>query len=156
MPVNWSDSDGIAWRTEIPGRGWSSPVIEGKQIWLTTAIETLAKPEDAARRLKANTSDQPLNLLEKVELRAVCVDRKTGRVTRDLLLLTEPEPQWVHQLNNVSSREGVTDVVAPGRSFMRLARNELLEKTMASLAVADGALFLRSDRSLYRLEQKGR
>ena len=60
LPVTWSNSTGIAWRTEIPGRAWSSPVIEGKQIWMTTAIETPATPEDAARRLKSNTGGQPV------------------------------------------------------------------------------------------------
>ena len=103
LPIAWSETSGIAWKTEIPGRGWSSPVIDGKQIWLTTAIETPGSPEAAARRLKANTGGQPLTLLEKVELRALCVDRDTGRIVRNILLLTEREPQWVHALNSYAS-----------------------------------------------------
>ena len=114
LPVNWSDADGIAWRTEIPGRGWSSPVIEGRQVWMTTAIETPASPEDAARRLKANTGGQPVTLLDSVDLRAVCVDRETGKVTQNVLLLTQREPQWVHQTNSYASP---TPVIENGRLY---------------------------------------
>jgi hypothetical protein len=38
LPVTWSETENIAWKTPLPGRGWSSPVIDGKQIWMTTAI----------------------------------------------------------------------------------------------------------------------
>ncbi|MEO6786317.1 MAG: PQQ-binding-like beta-propeller repeat protein [Chthoniobacteraceae bacterium] len=114
LPAAWSETSGIAWKTNIPGRGWSSPVVDGKQIWLTTAIETPAKPEDAARRLKANTGGQPVTLLEKVELRAVCVDRDTGRIVHDILLITEREPQWVHELNSYASP---TPVIENGRLY---------------------------------------
>jgi hypothetical protein len=114
LPVRWSESQNIAWKTPIPGRGWSSPVIAGDQIWLTTAIETPASPEDAERRLKANTGDQPLTLLEQVEYRAVCLDRTSGKLTRDILLFTEREPQWVHKLNSYASP---TPVIEPGRLY---------------------------------------
>ncbi len=114
LPVSWSDTTAFAWKTEIPGRGWSSPVIEGKQIWMTTAIETPASPEDAARRLKANTGGQPVTLLEKVDFRAVCVDRDTGRIVRDILLFTEREPQWVHKMNSYASP---TPVIENGRLY---------------------------------------
>ncbi len=114
LPTAWSETSGVAWKTAIVGRGWSSPVIEGKQIWLTTAIETPAKPEDAARRLKSNTGDQPLTLLDKVELRAVCVDRDSGRIVHDVLLLTEREPQAVHKLNSYAS---CSPVIEDGRLY---------------------------------------
>ncbi len=103
LPVTWSDSANVAWKLKVPGRGWSSPVIAGSQIWLTTAIETPAKPEDAERRLKANTGDQPVTLLDQVELRAICVNRESGRVMHNVLLITVREPQWVHKLNSYAS-----------------------------------------------------
>ncbi|MEY4692224.1 MAG: Serine/threonine-protein kinase AfsK [Verrucomicrobiota bacterium] len=113
-PIRWSETESVAWKTAIPGRGWSSPVIDGKRIWLTTAHETPAKPEDAKRRLAANTADQPLVLLEKVDLHAVCVDRDSGRIVRDLRLFSEREPQWVHELNSYASP---TPVLGPGRAY---------------------------------------
>jgi outer membrane protein assembly factor BamB len=39
VPLKWNDSTNIAWKTKISGSGWSSPVIYGNQIWLTTASE---------------------------------------------------------------------------------------------------------------------
>ena len=42
LPLHWSDQSGgsgIKWKTAIHGRAWSSPVIWGSQIWLTTATE---------------------------------------------------------------------------------------------------------------------
>ena len=38
-PLSWNDSTNIAWKTKIDGRGWSSPVVYGNQVWLTTASE---------------------------------------------------------------------------------------------------------------------
>jgi hypothetical protein len=113
-PIRWSETEGVVWKTAIPGRGWSSPVIDGKQIWLTTAHETPAKPEDAKRRLTANTADQPLVLLEKVDLHAVCVDRNSGKILRDIRLFSEQEPQWIHELNSYASP---TPVLESGRAY---------------------------------------
>ncbi|MBI5801962.1 MAG: PQQ-binding-like beta-propeller repeat protein [Verrucomicrobia bacterium] len=114
LPVSWSETKNVAWKAELPGRAWSSPVIEGRNIWLTTAIETPATKEDAARRLKANTGDQALTLLEKLELRALCVDRDTGKLTQNILLLSLREPQWVHALNSYASG---TPVIEDGKLY---------------------------------------
>lgn len=113
-PLRWSETESIAWKTAIPGRGWSSPVIDGKQVWLTTALETPAKPEDVKRRLAANTADQPLVLLEAVDLHAICVDRVSGKIVRDIRLFSEREPQWVHELNSYASP---TPVLESGRAY---------------------------------------
>jgi outer membrane protein assembly factor BamB len=53
LPVVWSDSENVAWRTAIPGRGWSSPVIAGGRIWLTTATEE----DRSLRALRLNAAD---------------------------------------------------------------------------------------------------
>ena len=55
VPVTWSDSQNVAWKVEIPGRGFSTPVVWGKRLFLTTAIPTGQKsgaaPEpDGGRR----------------------------------------------------------------------------------------------------------
>lgn len=36
-PLSWNDSTNIAWKAKIIGKGWSSPVVYGNQVWLTTA-----------------------------------------------------------------------------------------------------------------------
>ena len=39
LPIEWSESRNIVWKTPMPGRGWSSPVVADGRIWLTTATK---------------------------------------------------------------------------------------------------------------------
>ena len=39
VPTEWSETKNVAWKTAVPGLGWSSPVVAGGKVWLTTAIE---------------------------------------------------------------------------------------------------------------------
>lgn len=39
LPVMWSMTENIAWKTPIPGKGWSSPIVYGERIFLTSADE---------------------------------------------------------------------------------------------------------------------
>ena len=133
LPTSWGEGESVAWKREIPGRAWSTPVVQGDRMWLSTALETAAKPEDAARRLKENTGDQPLTLLDKVELRAVCLDRNTGKVLHDIPLFTVREPQWVHELNSYASP---SPVVADGRVFFHFGTFGTAAVELASGAVA--------------------
>ena len=114
VPVRWDNEKNVRWKTPTDGRGWSSPIVVGKQIWLTTAIEIPAKEEDVERRLKSNTGGQPLTLLDQVELRALCIDRDSGQLLHELPLMTVREPQWVHKLNSYASP---TPVYAAGKLY---------------------------------------
>jgi len=40
LPLDWSESHNVLWKREVPGRGWSSPVVAGNQVWLTTAVKS--------------------------------------------------------------------------------------------------------------------
>lgn len=114
LPETWSETSGVTWKTELPGRGHSTPVIWGDRIWLTTAIEKAASAESAERRLKSNTGDQPVTVLESVSLRAVCLDKTSGKILHDLELLNVKEPQWVHQLNSYASP---SPIIEEGRLY---------------------------------------
>ena len=37
LAVEWSEEKNVAWKVALPGRAWSSPVVLGDKIWLTTA-----------------------------------------------------------------------------------------------------------------------
>ena len=37
LPLEWSESTNLVWKTPVPGRGWSSPVVADGRVWLTTA-----------------------------------------------------------------------------------------------------------------------
>jgi len=59
LPVQWKESD-ITWKTQIHDRGWSSPVVWGNQVWITTATKDGGK------------------------LFAICVDKDTGKIIHDI------------------------------------------------------------------------
>ena len=38
LPLKWSKTDGVAWVVDIPGRGWSSPIVWGNRVFVTSAV----------------------------------------------------------------------------------------------------------------------
>lgn len=109
VPSQWSETVNVKWKTALKGRGWSTPVVQGDQVWVTTAIEKEASAEEAKKRLVGNTGDQPLTVLDSVSLRAICVSLATGEVEQDIELLNVKDPQWVHQLNSYASPSPILD-----------------------------------------------
>ena len=112
----WSETENVVWRTEVAGRGWSSPLIVGNQIWVTTAHETAATEEEVAERLKENTGGQPLTVLSEVRIDAVCLDKSTGEVLKTIEALRKETPQWVHATNSYASP---TPVVEQGKLYLQ-------------------------------------
>src|SRR5262245_42889713 len=39
IPIEWTESRNIIWKTQVPGVGWSSPVVAGGKVWLTSAVK---------------------------------------------------------------------------------------------------------------------
>ena len=39
FPLHWSETNNVKWKTEIPFKGWSAPLVLGNQVWVTTATE---------------------------------------------------------------------------------------------------------------------
>jgi outer membrane protein assembly factor BamB len=39
LPLEWSESRNVAWKTPVPGRGWSSPVVADGRVWITTSTK---------------------------------------------------------------------------------------------------------------------
>jgi PQQ-like domain len=39
-PDDWSETKNVAWKIDIPGRGWSSPVVWGEHVFVTTAVNS--------------------------------------------------------------------------------------------------------------------
>jgi outer membrane protein assembly factor BamB len=86
IPLKWDDS-AIRWKTEIHDKGYSSPVVYGNQIWLTTA--------------KADGK----------ELYAICVDFKTGKIIHDLKVFT---PEKVESKNSLNTYATPTPCIEKG------------------------------------------
>ena len=39
LPLEWAEGRNVVWKSRVPGRGWSSPVVSGSRVWVTTATE---------------------------------------------------------------------------------------------------------------------
>ena len=83
-----------------------------------------------------------------------CVDAKTGSVIWQQRLngTFSASPLFAGGRMYLSSEQGVTTVLIPGREFRRAATNQLDGAILASIAVADGAFFIRTDTHLYRIQ----
>lgn len=103
LPVTWSETENVVWKTPIPGRGWSSPVIADGQIWMTTAMEREATPEERARATDGKKMASQLAVVNGLTIRAVCVDATTGTIVHDVDVLSVPTPQPIHKLNSFAS-----------------------------------------------------
>lgn len=85
LPLTWSETENVAWTVDIPGLGWSSPSIRGRQVWLTTAQN------------------------EGHSLRALCIDRDSGQVVLDVGVFSKDEPGPIHQKNSHASPSPVLE-----------------------------------------------
>lgn len=104
LPVKFAEgSPEIVWKTPIPGRAWSSPVVWGKQIWVTNAPE-----------LRPTTKDKP-KLDVPLELSAVCVDLDGGKIIHNVKLFEVDKPQFTHPTNSYGSP---TPYIEEGRVYI--------------------------------------
>jgi outer membrane protein assembly factor BamB len=106
LPTEWSESSNVKWKTNIPGRGYSSPVIGDGIIWVTTAIEGATSP-DQIEALKKKIPDPKFvkqrSLVGTIELRALGIDAATGKVAKNILLEKIELPDPVHRTNSYAS-----------------------------------------------------
>jgi outer membrane protein assembly factor BamB len=114
LPTEWSETKNVAWKTELPGKGWSSPVAADGVIWLTTAIDTPLNEEQKKEKLKKNTGDQPLNAAGHIDLYVLGIDQQSGKLLHQVKVLGVDDPQWIHTLNSYASP---TPVLSEGKLY---------------------------------------
>ncbi|MEZ5353263.1 MAG: PQQ-binding-like beta-propeller repeat protein [Bryobacteraceae bacterium] len=85
LPLAWSPTENVAWKTPVPGRGWSSPSIAHDRVWLTTAVP-VPDADPGAR-----------------SLRLMAFDRETGAQTLDLEVFRLDDAGKQHQKNSFAS-----------------------------------------------------
>lgn len=86
----------LAWKAPIPGVGWSTPVVLGEQIWMTTATP------------------------DGTSLRAICVNRRSGAIERDIEVFHVEKPIEIHKKNSHASP---TPAIEPGRLYVHFGTN---------------------------------
>src|SRR4029077_4269234 len=78
LPDAWSTTKNVAWKTEIPGRGWSSPVVWGERVFLTSAVSE-GKTEEAKKGLYFG-GNRPKPPPEVHHWMIYCLDLKSGKI----------------------------------------------------------------------------
>jgi outer membrane protein assembly factor BamB len=78
-PVMFGEEQNVVWKTEISGLAWSSPVVLGDQIWITTATRNGDK------------------------LSALCLDFETGDIVAEILLFEPGQVQNIHATNSFAT-----------------------------------------------------
>jgi outer membrane protein assembly factor BamB len=114
VPLEWSETKNVTWKTEIPGRGWSSPVIDNGQIWMTTSFVSEATEEEKKRRLAGRPDAKMLAVVGGVTFHAICVDLKSGKLLHNIKLFSTSNPEPIHTLNSYASP---TPILADGRLY---------------------------------------
>lgn len=109
-PVEWSDTKNVAWKTPIPGLGWSSPVCVEDRVYLTTAV-----PQG-----------------EGLSLRVLALDAGSGKVVWDREVRAVEKVPTIHQKNSHASP---TPIVRDGAVFAHFG-----PQGTARLSAADGAI----------------
>ncbi len=87
---------------------------------------------------------------------ASCLNAKTGDVIWSERVPGEYSASPIYSDGKIwiTNEEGIGSVLDAGKEFNIVAKNEMKEKTFASFAAADGALYIRTDANLYRFEEK--
>jgi len=96
VPTKWGADDNVAWKVEVPGKGWSSPSLSGGKIYLTSAI---GEPSTG------------------VTLHALCLDAKDGHTLWDTELF-KPDDATAAAMHRKNSLASPTPIVADGRVYV--------------------------------------
>ena len=114
----------------------------------------LRKFEHLIQRVLFSLVDQNLFMVSDAGI-ASCLDARTGKQIWQERLggNYSASPVVSRGLIYFQSEDGVTKVVRASPAFEVVATSSLAERTLASFAARDGALFLRGDKHLYRIEQ---
>lgn len=92
LPTRWSETENVIWKTPIPLKGWSTPVIEDGRIWLTTATE------------------------DGTDYYAICVDVETGEILHNKHLFHSDSPEPLG--NNVNCYASPSPAIEDGRVYV--------------------------------------
>lgn len=92
LPTTWSETENIRWKTEIPYKGWSTPVTGNGRIWLTTATE------------------------DGHEYYGIALDADTGEIVFNEKLFTSDNPEPLS--NNVNCYASPSAVLEGDRAYL--------------------------------------
>ena len=113
IPTSWGADRNIAWKTAVPGRGHSSPVVWGNRVFLTTDIEgeAVSGAEVPKHRIKGGPFRHPdsTGLNHKHTLKVLCFDTASGKQLWERTAYDGQVYDEIHKFNTYASPTPVTD-----------------------------------------------
>lgn len=109
-PTEFSETNNLKWKTEIPGKGHATPIVWGDQIIVLTAVPTDKKPAEGEAKQEAGRMGPPSSGTEFVhKFEVISVDRKTGKIQWEKVVKEEIPLERTHNLGSWASNSPVTD-----------------------------------------------
>jgi outer membrane protein assembly factor BamB len=114
LPFEWSETKNVLWKTAIPGLGFSSPIIWGKKVFLTTAIEGGPAPSDhhVTRHMIGDKEFKHPDWTGSDKLhtfKVFCLDRDNGKVLWERTSYEGPVFDHRHRRGTYAAPTPVTD-----------------------------------------------
>ena len=110
VPLEWSDTKNVAWKVAVPGRGYSSPIIWGDKIFLTTAVptgKTTAAPPAEGGGGRAGGGS---GVGEEHRFDVMALDRISGKVLWNVTATTATPHEGYHRIyGSFASNNSATD-----------------------------------------------
>ncbi len=94
LPLRWSETNNIRWKTALPHRGWSTPVVLGGQVWVTTATE------------------------DGVDAFAIGLDAATGEIRHHEKVLHTEQPEPLGNGASMNCYATPSPLLEPGRVYV--------------------------------------
>jgi outer membrane protein assembly factor BamB len=115
-PVQWGPDQNIKWKVEVPGKGYSTPIIWENRIIILTAIKTDRKPEQTAdESASQQPAEQPRRGLSEpvpttlYQFAVICYDRQTGERLWQTVAAEQVPHEGGHSTNSFASSSPVTN-----------------------------------------------
>jgi outer membrane protein assembly factor BamB len=106
LPSTWDTSNNVLWRVDLAGRGWSSPVVWGDRVFLTTVVRSEQGEQPKKGLYFGGERPEPTDVHR---WRVLCLDLKTGATLWDYLAHEGSPTTSIHLKNSFASETPVVD-----------------------------------------------
>ncbi len=107
LPDAWSPTENILWKREVPGRGWSSPIVWGNRIFVTSAIQEDGQPEPIKKGLYVGGDRPDSGPVQRWMV--YCIDGTSGKIVWERMAGRRAPRYGRHLKNSFASETPVTD-----------------------------------------------
>lgn len=126
LPLTWSETEHVTWKVSVPGAGWSSPVVQGGRIFLTTAV-----PEE-------------IGVKQPQSLQVHCLDAAVGETIWQVEVFRQPGGDEI-QIHQKNSHASPTPVIEGDRLYVHFGPHGT-----ACLRTNNGAVVWKTQKLEYK------